>query len=464
MGSIRGAKGEGDAGRARLQAAALQEASAEEHDARVAESVKQSREHGPDDREGDGEGLRTPPLQLIDPLDGGGSPVAVVAGEVLVPSGPDAETTHRLLTRAGFAPVDRPGGTGSRLYRGPEDRLRRVLLDLRSRRLRASANHFMALSWPVKSADTPEWTDSPPAPRAGKPEKPGTAVAVIDTGALDPGGNGRTDGWLDDIEVNAHPRDRLTDLMTDDGVHLDPGAGHGTFVIGVVKQVYPDAVVRSFRGLTTMGGGTEDDIVEAIGRARRWLVEEHGGRGVLNLSFGGNTVDGLPPVGIEQAVNALPAGVLVVAASGNSRTTEPLWPGALQRAHAVASLARDGVAPSTWCTHGHWVSFSTVGEGVVSTFVDGTEDPDVDPDGERFPRRDQAPNSYGLWTGTSFAAPRVSAWLAQYLAACPDAPAQDAVTWLRGQGAPVPSFGYALNPALVAPPTGCEDPGEALLD
>ena len=465
MASIRGTKGDNDAERTRLQAAALHRASREEHDARVAEAVERTREKGHDDREGEGEGLRTPPLQLIESLDGRrGSRVPVVAGEVLVPTGSDAEAAHQLLRRQGFAPVDRTGGTGSRLYRGPEDRLRHVLLALHSRGLRAGANHFMALSWPVKMADTPEWTDNPPAPRTGKPERKGTAVAVIDTGTPDPAASPRTDGWLADVQVHPEQRDQLTDLTTNDGVHLDPGAGHGTFVIGVVKQVCPDAVVRSFRGLTTMGGGTEDDIVDAIHRARRWLIKEHRGRGVLNLSFGGNTVDGLPPVGIEQAINSLPSGVVVVAASGNSPTTEPLWPAACQRVHAVASLATDGTTPSTWCTHGHWVGFSTVGEGVVSTFVDGVEDPDVDPQGERFPRQGQEPNSYGLWTGTSFAAPRVSAWLADYLAACPTAPAQDAVTWLRGQGVPVPAYGYALNPARVGAPAGCDDPSEALLD
>ena len=55
-----------------------------------------------------------------------------------------------------------------------------------------------------------------------------------------------------------------------------------------------------------------------------------------------------------------------------------------------------------------WVDFSTIGEGVRSTYVPGKESPTVDTDFEEFPK-----DAWALWSGTSFAAPQVAGAIAK---------------------------------------------------
>ena len=86
---------------------------------------------------------------------------------------------------------------------------------------------------------------------------------------------------------------------------------------------------------------------------------------------------------------------------------------------------------ATWSSRGPWVDCSTIGEAVHSTFVEGTERDDVDPD----PVADVYPaNAWAVWSGTSFAAPQVAAAIAQ-LAMVNGVSARDALALLL-QGLP----------------------------
>ncbi|MFN2496240.1 MAG: S8 family serine peptidase [Pseudonocardiaceae bacterium] len=55
---------------------------------------------------------------------------------------------------------------------------------------------------------------------------------------------------------------------------------------------------------------------------------------------------------------------------------------------------------------GSKVDCSTLGEGIWSTYASGTESPIIDP--EEF-----GPDSWALWTGTSFAAPQIAGAVAR---------------------------------------------------
>lgn len=270
------------------------------------------------------------------------------------------------------------------------------------------------------------------------PERPGdlsdVMVAVVDTGIS---AEERTDGWLQKL-VRDDNEDLLDAIPVPDGV-LDLGAGHGTFVAGAVQQVAPHATLHVERAMDTDGIGTDDEVAAAILRAA------DAGATIINLSLGTQTLDDEPPLALQVALETLFDGydAVVVAAAGNYGDPRPCWPAAFSsmfpgRVVAVGGLTASG-AGAPWSTHGGWVTCSVVGEGVVSTYVIGTEDVRID-----YPPDTFGPNSWATWTGTSFAAPQVAGALARWCQAVPGRTAPEAVTWLKGEGTPLTGYGRTM--------------------
>jgi len=251
------------------------------------------------------------------------------------------------------------------------------------------------------------WKGLGPEPSAGPgPVRPPTGagqrvrVAVIDTGIT---AQPRTDGWLTDVVRNGNV-DALDVLPGPPDGLLDLAAGHGTFVSGVVQQVAPDADVVVYRVLDTDGIGSEVDVANAMVQA----VQE--GAQILNLSLGMETLDDQPPAALAVALElirdleaAAQREVVVVAAAGNYGHDRPCWPGAFDDVTGVAALTQS-LAPADWSSRGSWVDCSTIGEGVRSTYVQGTESLLIDPEPDTF-----GPDSWALSSGTSFCAPQVAA-------------------------------------------------------
>lgn len=238
----------------------------------------------------------------------------------------------------------------------------------------------------------PEWR-SRSAATAGM----GVRIAVIDTGInCDKTTWGRA--WLRDIARTTKNRDQLNALG---GAILDAGAGHGTFVAGIVRQVAPDSVVSVYRALDSEGIGTEESVACAI------LQAAADGADIINLSLGTETYKDRPPVAIEAALEAIPDHVVVVAAAGNQGSERPYWPAAFKRVIGVAALDELG-EPASWSNRGPWVNMSTRGAGVVSTFVHGLESTARDPTPEDF----RSTRPWAMWSGTSFAAPQISGLIA----------------------------------------------------
>jgi subtilisin family serine protease len=270
-------------------------------------------------------------------------------------------------------------------------------------------------------------------------------VAVIDTGLTD---EVRNDVWLTELARSADNRDVLD--SDDDDRLLDRGAGHGTFVAGIVQQVCPTADITVYRALDPDGLGREDVVAEAIVRA----AED--GNEVLTLSFGTATADGRPPLALRLAVDRVSEthpGVLILAAAGNEGTDGEMWPAAFHQVKAVAAVTADG-QPSEWSSHGGWVDCSAVGEGIVSTFVQGTET--VANGSTEF-----GPDAWAMWTGTSFVAPQVAGAVARMLQAHREqewtpAQAYEAVvagtTFVPGYGRVLRLLPGTLRPDGWAPP------------
>jgi subtilisin family serine protease len=217
---------------------------------------------------------------------------------------------------------------------------------------------------------------------------------------------------------------------------LDPAAGHGTFIAGLVDQVAPGCDITVHRVLSTFGDGDEAGIVDCLDA----LVIDDPHHTIVNLSFGGYVLD--HPYALARAIRHLQAtGVVVVSSAGNDATCRPTFPAALPGVVGVGAIGPNGPAPFT--NYGPWVRACAPGVDLLSTFFDHWNG--SDPTGAN----GQDPDAFvgwALWSGTSFAAPVVVGALARVMveAGCT---AREAVT--RVVDAPalmrIPNLGTVVN-------------------
>ena len=154
---------------------------------------------------------------------------------------------------------------------------------------------------------------------AGRPARgAGVTVAVIDTGIdyTHPslgGGFGpghKVAGGYDFVNGDADPADDNAHGTHVAGIIAGTGAGGPMAVTGVA----PDATLMAYKVLDAEGSGTTEDILAGIEAA---VDPANPNRAdVINMSLGGDG-DGTDPVGLA-ATRAVRAGVVVVAAAGNS--------------------------------------------------------------------------------------------------------------------------------------------------
>jgi subtilisin family serine protease len=167
------------------------------------------------------------------------------------------------------------------------------------------------------------------------------------------------------------------------------------------------------------------------------------GAPVLNLSLGCRSIDDQPPLAFEAALDAIDEITegreppVLVAAAGNFGDSVPVWPAASRRVLSVAALTAQ-MTPAEWSSRGVWVDVSCVGEGIVSTFVHGDEDPELGGQDH------YGADPWALWTGTSFAAPQVAGTIS-WMCRMTGLPPRWAARRLLRAGTPVPDFGRALS-------------------
>lgn len=242
-------------------------------------------------------------------------------------------------------------------------------------------------------AQPPTKTDSHFQPRReGDVAGRGVVVGVIDSGIV---GHPWLDGSFLATPANIDPLDEDHDRW------LDPQAGHGVFVTGLILHEAPAAVVRVVRAF-------DRDGVVRIRRAANAIVElDEAGADVINLSFGGYTRRDRPPLAHRKALSKIRGTTVVVAAAGNHRPDDEtqvenrgrqFWPGALEHVVAVAALdtlGKNSVRLAPFSNVGDWVDVAAPGTDVLSTYVTF----------RHF-------EGWARWSGTSFAAPMVAGRIA----------------------------------------------------
>ena len=275
----------------------------------------------------------------------------------------------------------------------------------------ARSNHlvFAAYKIKVKEGEDPEDGTVPITRTEDEDLGEHARVAILDTGYA---WQARNDPWLWDIAPTVASRD--IDLLRISGNLADPldfGAGHGTFVAGIVRQLAPKAQIDIIRVLDSNGVGLESEIAKGFDRACEL------GADVIVCAFGGYSTDDVAPAAIETAVANVPKSTVVIAAAGNERQDQrPIWPASCRGVEAIAAVdsASDGSmvivqgeAKLTWYTNfGPDVVYAAAGTW-QSSFVTGDESPDRDPDGSPETFVDAATAG-----GTSFSAAAVAGAIA----------------------------------------------------
>ena len=251
-------------------------------------------------------------------------------------------------------------------------------------------------------------------------------VLVVDTGLRTRRGNGKRvehpdlthavridPPWTDDPDVDAKDHE---DEATADGFPdlLDYGAGHGTFVAGVVRQQCPDAEITPVGALTSFCDGDEASVVaaltEARGRVESGACEPFD---ICVMSLGGYYTSDDPGI-LADVWPDLVGDMLVVAAAGNADSDRRFFPAALDGVVAVGALDHRG--KGWYSNYGGWVDACAPGIDVVSTYF--TDFAEALPPGCALDPRTYA--GWATWSGTSFTAPKVAGVLAQemYLTGC----------------------------------------------
>jgi hypothetical protein len=176
--------------------------------------------------------------------------------------------------------------------------------------------------------------------------------------------------------------------FVDNNINPEDGHGHGTFVSGMIAAVTnnnlgvagsaPNVKIMPVKVLSDAGWGYYSWVAQGI----VWATDH--GADVINMSLGGSASSSL----VQDAVNYAHArGVTVVAAAGNSGTSDPSYPGACEYVVGVgATDSQDRLA--SFSQYGDWVDVTAPGVSVFSARKGG---------------------GYGYWSGTSFSSPMVAA-------------------------------------------------------
>jgi subtilisin family serine protease len=309
-------------------------------------------------------------------------------------------------------------------------------------------------------------------------------VAILDTGIGrhpwfdEPGSVVLRDANLDGQPIGTYPEedvDAEREGRRDGEVsHLDPYAGHGTFIAGIVHQTCPDAALLPVRVYGGDGTASEWDFARTVER----LLEFHlrGLAGVpghfpvdLVVIASGYYLehpeddDDYEGVYRGRLRDLRRAGVLVVVSAGNDGSTRKAFPAGWAppvRRTSNGLLPADahdlcldytpllGVAASNpdgtlaeFSNDGPWIAAVRPGVNVLSsmpTTFDGTAEGKRSADGLRHSvDPDDFTHGFGTWSGTSFSAPLLAGQLAAEMFArrnegdtpAPDAPGRVSDAW-----------------------------------
>jgi subtilisin family serine protease len=258
-------------------------------------------------------------------------------------------------------------------------------------------------------------------------ETNGTAVnvAILDTG---------TD--LDHPDLSANIKGGYNAINSHKSAEDDNG--HGTHVAGIIAAanndigvigVSPEVNLFPVKVLDRYNSGSLSDILDGM----QWCIDNH--MDVVNMSFGSTASDAL----LQIAVTALnTAGIVQVAAAGNLGTSGGtiLYPAKYPETIAVSSFdINDMIAASS--SYGAEIDLAAPGVSVYSTAMNG---------------------SYVYMSGTSMAAPHVTASAALLLSRYPELTPEETKTTLKNTAEDLGLLPEEQGSGLVRPDQAIHNP------
>jgi subtilisin family serine protease len=268
-------------------------------------------------------------------------------------------------------------------------------------------NHILTVCPKVGLCPATEPLPAGPIPWPGVSpvgEGKGVRVAVVDTGFL----AARYDKpWLAGVIVDPSDIEDPDSWPAPDGF-IDPYAGHGTFIAGVIRCIAPGAEVSVEQVIDQAGVVDEAALIKQLDQALAKSPD------VISFSAGTYTRGNVPPKAfVEFYENRLRhhKGVVLVAAAGNDATRTPFWPAAFPWAVSVGSLDATGRDRSDFSNFGGWVDVYAPGEHLVNAYADGDYRSVLDPTDIR-----TFTDGMCEWSGTSFSTPVVAGLIAARMA------------------------------------------------
>ena len=275
-------------------------------------------------------------------------------------------------------------------------------------------------SQPFRSQSGPPMSTARPAVGAeiqqrmmGQGSRPRPLVIILDTGVADPlpallqpnslpgPDAAQVFGWIDLPDRDDPPDD-----------YLDPVAGHGTFIAGIIQQLAPGCPQFHLPMTSRFGIVREWDVLQVL----TWIpavVDAVGRDVIVSMSFGGPTLAGSSL--LEQTIGTTTAATsagadgqktstVLVAAAGNDGICDAYFPAGWPTVIGVGATGTEG--PPDWTNYGPWVDACAPGVDLVSSFFtwNGAIPRINTVDEDDFP-------GWAVWSGTSFSVPIVVAAL-----------------------------------------------------
>lgn len=268
----------------------------------------------------------------------------------------------------------------------------------------ASPNHMLNITpWlslcpetePVVAHEDDCW----PPPSVDSYAGAGVRVCIVDTGFLKGAESRSSQPWLSGIA--SYDVDEPNAVSGVAGA-IDPYAGHGTFISGVLRCIAPQTDVTVDGAMRVAG------VVDEISLALALMEAIQRNPDVIHFGGGGYSRKGLPPktlVAIYDRVLRHYGGCVVVAPAGNDADRAPFWPAAFPWAIGVGATTRDGLRRASFSNYGSWVDVFAPGEDLVNSYAEGTYTCVNGGETRQF-------TGMARWSGTSFSAPIVTGLIA----------------------------------------------------